>query len=439
MGLEMDYFIEPKDDILCVDVKSFYASVECVERGLNPLKAMLVVMSNAENAGGLVLAASPASKKRLGISNVMRKYDLPEHKDLIIVPPRMSLYIEKNKEILNIFRKYAIEDDILVYSIDEAFIRVSPVKKLFHSSAYEIARKIQKDIYHSLGLYVTVGIGDNLLLAKLALDNEAKNAKDFKAEWRYEDVQEKVWSIDPLTNFWGIGSKTANKLKLMGIRSIRDLANADVTRLKNKFGVLGEQLYAHSWGLDRSDITKKHMTLEKSYGNSQVLTKDYYIKEEIEVVIKEIAEQVASRLRKHDCQSGCVSLMVGYSMNQTEKGFNRQMKIPFTNNTKEIAKHCLFIFNKYYTGSPVRHLGVSCSKLKVDLAVQLDLFKEPESQLNEFIIDDIVDRVRGKYGFSSIVHASSLIEGATAIKRSSLVGGHASGRIKAIAGIDKNE
>ncbi len=316
----MDYSNEPRDDILCVDVKSFYSSVECVERGLNTLTTMLVVMSNAENAGGLVLAASSSAKKRLGISNVSRKYDLPDHKDLIIVPPRMAFYIEKNKLILDIFRKYAAEEDILVYSIDEAFIRISPVKKLYQASAYEIARMIQLDVYHELGLYVTVGIGDNLLLAKLCLDNEAKNAKDFKAEWRYEDVQEKVWSIDPLTDFWGIGSRTADTLKKMGIRTVKQLANSDVTRLKSKFGILGEQLFAHTWGLDRSDIRQKHKPLEKSYGNTQVLTKDYTIRAEIEVVIREIAEQVAARLRSHQCQAGCVSLMVGYSYGRRRKG-----------------------------------------------------------------------------------------------------------------------
>lgn len=428
MEVEMDYSNEPHDDILCVDVKSFYASVECVERKLNPLTTMLVVMSNAENAGGLVLAASPAAKKRLGISNVSRKYDLPDHNDLLVVPPRMALYIEKNKLIIDIFRKYAIEEDILVYSIDEAFIRVSPVKKLFNASAYQIARMIQRDIYHALGLFVTVGIGDNMLLAKLALDNEAKNAKDFKAEWRYEDVPEKVWSIDPITDFWGIGNKTTNTLKLMGIRSINDLAHVDVVRLKQKFGVLGEQLYAHAWGIDRSDITKKHIAHEKSYGNTQVLTKDYYIRAEIEVVIREIAEQVAARLRKHNVQTACVSLMVGYSMNESEKGFSRQMKIPFTNNTKVLVDYCLLLFDKFYNnGRSVRHLGVSCSKLKEDSTLQLDLFKQVEIQINEQKLDLILDTVRSKYGFSSLVHASSLMDGATAIRRSSLLGGHASG------------
>ncbi|CCO11092.2 impB/mucB/samB family protein [Carnobacterium maltaromaticum LMA28] len=257
MELELDYTNEPRSDILCIDVKSFYASVECVERNLNPLTTMLVVMSNAENAGGLILASSPAAKQRLGISNVMRKFDLPTHKDLLIVPPRMALYIDKNKEIIEIFRKYAIEDDILIYSIDEAFIKVTPIKKLLKATAYEIARLIQQDIYHTLGLYSTVGIGDNPLLAKLALDNEAKNAKDFKAEWRYEDVQEKVWRISPLTDMWGIGRRTAKKFELMNIKSVYDLAHYDYHLLKEKMGVIGEQLYAHAWGIDRSDIAKK--------------------------------------------------------------------------------------------------------------------------------------------------------------------------------------
>ncbi|MFC5976185.1 excinuclease ABC subunit A, partial [Carnobacterium antarcticum] len=122
--MSFDYSDEISNDILCVDVKSFYASVECVERGLHPLKTMLVVMSNAENAGGLVLAASPLAKKVLGISNVTRKRDIPYHPDLLIVPPRMQFYIEKNTEINDIFRKYVSDEDLHIYSIDESFVSV---------------------------------------------------------------------------------------------------------------------------------------------------------------------------------------------------------------------------------------------------------------------------------------------------------------------------
>lgn len=389
---------------------------------------MLVVMSNEESDGGLILASSPAAKKQLGISNVMRKFDLPYHPQLIVVPPRMSLYIEKNKHIIAIFRKYAAEEDILVYSIDEAFLKINPVKKMFHATPYEIARKIQYEVYHQLGLYTTVGIGDNPLLAKLALDNEAKDAPDFKAEWRYQDVANKVWQIPLLTDMWGIGSQTAKKLIHMNIHSVYDLAHSDPGVLKEKLGVIGEQLYAHSWGIDRSDISVKHKSLEKSYSNSQILLKDYTIQKEIELVIKEMADQVASRLRKKNCQTQCVSLFIRYSNHELTKGFNRQLKITATNNTKQLIVHCLTLFRKFYKDESVRQIGISYSKLVYRTDIQLDLFKETNEQINEYRLDTIVDKVRTKYGFNSLVHASSLLEEATAIKRSSLVGGHASGK-----------
>lgn len=363
----------------------------------------------------------------MGISNVSRKYDLPNHPDLLIVPPRMSLYLEKNKEILSIFRKYATEEDILIYSIDEAFIKVTNVKKLFKADAYQIARMIQQDIFHHLNLYTTAGIGDNMLLAKLALDNEAKYTSDMKAEWRYNDVQSKIWTIHPITNFWGIGNRTALRLHRLGINTIKELALANPVQLKNQFGVIGEQLYAHSWGIDRSDITEKHLTLEKSYSNSQILTKDYIVRAEIELVIKEMADQVARRIRQHHCQTTCIHLTIGYSSNSNEVGFSRQMKISATNSTKLLAHYCLLLFNKYYSGAATRQISITYSKFIYTTDIQLDLFQEPDSQIGQLNLELLVDHVRDKYGFASLVHASSLTNGATAIKRSHLLGGHASG------------
>lgn len=423
----IDYSQEPHDDILCIDVKSFYASVECVERGYNPLTKMLVVMSNAENAGGLILAASPMAKKQLGLSNVMRKFDLPNHPDLEIVPPRMALYIEKNKEIIAIFRRFATEEDILIYSIDEAFLKVNPVKKLFKTDAYGIARLIQQSIYKELGFYTTVGIGDNPLLAKLALDNEAKDASDFKAEWRYEDVSRKIWQLHQLTDMWGIGHRTEKQLQRMGIQSVYDLAHHDYQTLKLRLGKIGEQLYAHAWGIDRSNISQKYHSLEKSYGNSQILTKDYTVRTEIEVVIREMADQVAARLRRHHCQTECVQLFIGYASDTSEKGFNRQLKISATNHSKELIQHCLFLFQKYYRNQSVRQIGISYSKLRYSTDVQLDLFQEPDNQIAQIKLDSLVDTIRTKFGYTALVHASSLTSGATAIARSTLVGGHASG------------
>lgn len=423
-----DYSRELSQDILCVDVKSFYASVECIERGLHPLKTMLVVMSNAENSGGLILAASPRAKKVLGISNVSRKWEIPPHPDLLIVPPRMNFYIEKNTEINDIFRKYVSDEDLHIYSIDESFVSVRSSLKLFkRKNAYDMARMIQYHIYKKTGLYVTIGIGDNMLLAKLALDNEAKYNADFIAEWRYKDVPKTIWKIKNMTDMWGIGERTEKRLKHLGIKSIYDLAHSNFYHLRESLGLIGEQLYASSWGIDRSNIREPYRPLEKSYGNSQILTKDYVNRQEIKIVIREMAEQVATRIRKHHCQTGCVTLSVGYSRNTEERGFSRQMKVPVTSNSKKLVQYCFELFTKYYDGQAVRNIGITYSNLTYTSHIQLDLFEDPSQQIANEKLDLLVDRIRDKYGFQSLVHASSLLEGATAINRSSLIGGHAGG------------
>ncbi|WP_407370597.1 Y-family DNA polymerase [Carnobacterium sp.] len=427
--MSFNYAKERSDDIFCIDVKSFYASVECVERGLHPLKALLVVMSNADKPGGIVLAASPMAKKVLGIRNVTRKWEIPYHPNLVIVPPRMSYYIEKNTEINDIFRKYVSDEDLHIYSIDESFISVRGSLKLFKKkSAYGLARMIQYHIFKKTGLYVTIGIGDNMLMAKLALDNGAKYNDDFIAEWRYKDVPNTVWKLEKLTDMWGIGSRTALRLNSLGIKTVHDLAHANFYQLRDSMGLIGEQLYANAWGIDRSDIRDSYRPLEKSYGNSQILKKDYYKKHEIKIVIREMAEQVATRIRKHHCQTGCVSLSVSYSKYEEQVGFSRQLKIPSTSNTKKLVDSCFEIFNKYYEDDKaVRRIGITYSKLSYTSDIQLDLFEDPTEQITNEKLDLLVDKIREKYGFQSLVHASSLMDGATAIDRSSLVGGHAGG------------
>lgn len=426
--MSFDYSLEKSEDILCLDAKSFYASVECVSRNLHPLDTMLVVMSNAENAGGLVLAASPKAKKVLGISNVSRKYDIPPCSTLMVVPPRMKYYIEKNTEINNIYRKYVSDEDLYIYSIDESFLSIRPSLELFNKdSAYNLARMIQFHVFRQTGIYVTIGIGDNMLLSKLALDNEAKRNADFIAEWRYQNVPQTIWKIENLTDMWGIGSRTEKRLHRLGIFSVYDLAHANFYELRQAFGVMGEQLYANAWGIDRSNIRQRYQPREKSYGNSQVLPRDYTKRQEIEIVIREIAQQVAARIRRHQCQTGCVSLYIGYSKHEEERGFSRQMKIPVTSNSKKLVAYVLELFDKHYRGQAVRNIGISYSKLTYHNGLQMNLFEKPEEQIAAQRLDLMTDRIREKYGFRSLVHASSLLEGATAIRRTSLVGGHAGG------------
>ncbi|MBK5028882.1 DNA polymerase thumb domain-containing protein, partial [Enterococcus faecium] len=336
----LDYSNEPVNDYFLIDIKSFYASVECVERNLNPLTTALVVMSRADNTGsGLTLAASPTAKSKYGITNVSRPRDLPYPlpKELHIVSPRMNLYIKKNMEVNSIFRQYVADEDLLIYSIDESILKVTKSLNLFTTPGTrserrkQLARQIQLHVYRQTGLIATVGIGDNPVLAQLALDNEAKHNKGFIAEWTYQNLPEKIWAIKEMTDFWGIGSRMKKRLNHMGILSIKDLANWDPYALKRQIGVIGLQLYFHANGIDRTDIAEPpEPTKEKSYGNSQVLPKDYTRKEEVEIVVKEMAEQVAARIRQHNCKTGCVHLNIGTSILETRPGFSHQMKIPIT-------------------------------------------------------------------------------------------------------------
>ncbi|QIK68786.1 Y-family DNA polymerase [Erysipelothrix sp. HDW6C] len=439
-----DYHKEPSRDILCIDCKSFYASCEAASLGLDPLKVKLVVMSypsdsTRKRGSGLILASSPSAKKAYGITNVSRARDLPfpYPKDLVIVAPRMNHYMHVNRKINNIFRTFVDDANIAVYSVDETFLDVTDSLSYFKcDSAYELARIIQRKVFSETGIYTTIGIGENPLLAKLALDNEAKDNPDMKAEWRYEDVEYKLWNIDTMTDFWGIGHRTAKRLNKLGIYSIRELAHSNFYRLKKEMGVLGAQLYAHAWGIDRTFLGEDYAPKSKSVGNSQILIKDYDKRSEIEIVVREMADQVATRLRKDDKLTTCVSLWVGYSLTYKDaagrSGFSKQLTIDATNTSKKITEAVLRIFNQYYDKQVVRNIGISCSKLEEPTRQQLNLFEDIKETDRNKKFDEVVDQVRRKYGFTKMIYTSSLMEGGRAIARSSLVGGHAGG----MAGIE---
>ena len=421
----MDYSKEPKRDILCIDVKSFFASVEANERGLDPMKALLVVMSKPNYDGGLVLAATHKVKERYGIGTGTRRFEIPPHLPIRIVEPRMQLYLDKNIEISNIFRRFVSEEDFHLYSIDESFLDVTHSQKLFGSPNI-IAKKIQSAVWKELNLMVTVGIGDNPLLAKLAMDNEAKKNphKNYIAEWRYEDVPTTIWRISPLTEMWGIGNRTAKNLQLLGIQSIYELSQFDVKKLKKIHGIIGEQLFYHAHGIDQSILSEKYTPLSHSYGKNQILDRDYIVQTEIEVVIREMTDQVAERLRSHHVETELIHVSIGYSKDILAEGFSRQIKIPSTSSSKRLIIFALELFRTYYTGEPVRRIGIRCGKIHYQTDLQLDLFEEAQKTIQKVELEKIVDRIRHKYGYTSLIQASSLSKGATAIKRSGLVGGH---------------
>ncbi|HHT7734552.1 TPA: Y-family DNA polymerase [Streptococcus suis] len=467
----IDYSREPRSDIAFIDMKSFYASIECADRGLHPLKTSLCVMSRADNAAGLILASSPVFKRVFGKENVGRSYDLPfdietrrynrqrawklgitpnakqiafiEYwaKRTFIVPPRMSRYIEANIQIQNILQNYASHEDILPYSIDEGFIDLSssldyfiPDKKLSNYEKLDmLSSQIQRDIWRETGVYSTVGMSNaNPLLAKLALDNEAKKTPTMRANWSYEDVESKVWNIPKLTDFWGIGSRTEKRLHKLGIRSIRELANSNPDILKKEFGVNGVQLWFHANGVDESNVHEPYKPKNHGLGNSQVLPRDYTTQRHIEVVLSEMAEQVAIRLRKAHKKATTVAIMVGYSRHEMKKAINVQTKIEPTNNTRLLTDTVLGLFRKKYSGGAVRSIAVRYDGFVDEEYALISLFDDIEQVEKEEKLQKTIDSVRDRFGFLAIQKGTALLDSSRSIARSKLVGGHSAGGLEGL-------
>uniref|UniRef100_UPI0021ADED18 Y-family DNA polymerase n=1 Tax=Listeria booriae TaxID=1552123 RepID=UPI0021ADED18 len=383
----------------------------------------MVVMSHADRAGGLVLAASPAVKKDFGIKTGSRRYEVPDDPRIIIAPPRMRLYLQVNEMILNIAKRYVCKEDLYVFSIDEFFMDVTQYHQLF-GDTMTIAQKIQQDILNELRLFVTIGIGDNPFLAKVALDVAAKHQHDGIAEWRYENIPDTLWKISDMTDVVGIGHRTAVRLGNIGISSVYALAHAPEGLLKKEFGILGSQLYYHANGIDYSRLSEVYVPLSKSFGKSQILERDYHDPNEVAIVIREMAEEVAMRIRKEHAQTSVISLAVGYSKYSIQKGFSQQMKVEPTDSSKKIVGYLLHIFQKNITNEAVRSVAINAGKITIKEGTQLNLFESAVQTLYEEQLERTIDHIRNRYGFRSMMHASSLLEGATGLSRSKMVGGH---------------
>ena len=410
-------------NIVCIDLKSFFASCECVERNLDPFKTPLVVAEPNRN-GAITLAVTPYMKK-MGVKSRSRIYEIPKNIKYMTVRPRMSLYVEKSKEVIDIYLDYVASEDLHVYSIDECFLDLNNYMNLYKKSMREIAKDILNSVYRATGLCATAGIGPNMLLAKIAMDVEAKHNSDFIAEWDYSDVETKLWNITPLSNMWGIGSRMEKKLNSLGLYKVGDIAKYNKLKLKEKFGVIGEELWYHSNGIDLSKISDFNKeSKEKSISNSQVLYKDYY-NNEINLVIEEILMQLTKRLRKEKYTTGRVSFGITYSK-VVGNGFYVSKRLDNqTNDSKELYKVLINIFDKYYEeNTPIRKVSISLSKLDNDDAMQLNLFEKMEDKIKAKNINDTIDNINEKYGSNSLLKATSLLDNSTIRDRNNKIGGH---------------
>lgn len=416
----INYSELPHQTILCVDMKSFYASCSAVIEGLDPLECYLAVIGDKEREGSIVLAASPKMKKEFGIKTGSRKFEIPKDPKIKVVEPKMATYLRISTEITKVFHRYVPKEAIHTYSVDESFLKIDGALHLW-GDAWTVAQKIRDDIEREFQLPCAIGIGPNMLLSKLCLDLEAK--KKGIAEWTYEDVKTKLWNVSPLREMWGIGRRVEKTLNGMGIFTVGQLARFDLQKLEKKFGIMGNQLYHHAWGVDLSEIGAPIMEGQISFGKSQILLRDYKEEVEIKRVILEMCEEVARRARTHKKAGRTISFGIGYSQDEFGGGFyrSRSIEVP-TNVTMELYDVCQRLFAEHYEGKTVRKISIALSNICDDTDYQLNIF-EPNGW-KERELGYVVDRIRNRYGHGALLRAVSYTAAGTAKHRAKLVGGH---------------
>lgn len=414
---------------LCIDLKSFYASVECVERNLDAMTTNLVVADPERGKGTICLAVSP-SMKALGVRNRCRVFEIPESIEYIMATPRMQKYIDYSANIYEIYLKYIAKEDIHVYSIDEAFLDVTHYLELYQMSAEEVAKMIMEDIKKSYGITASCGIGTNLYLCKIALDITAKHAKNHIGYLDEERYRKTLWNHKPLTDFWRVGSGIANRLSKLGIMTMRDITRADEKTLHHLLGVDAELLMDHAWGKESTTIAdiKAYRPKENSISSGQMLMRDYKF-EECRLIIKEMSDLLCLDLVDKGFVTDSISLYVRYSKDVQIKSSRGTSKMPVTTNSEKIiTKYFLELYEKIVNRSaPIRRVTITCNHILDEVYEQYDFFTDPREVERDRRIQTAVLKIKRKYGKNAILRGMDLLEEGTTIARNHQIGGHKSG------------
>ena len=410
---------------LCIDLKSFYASVECVERGFDPFQINLVVADPTRGGGAITLAATPAIKK-LGIPSRGRIYEIPKNIQYIIAPPRMKLYMQYSARIYKIFLKYISCEDIHVYSIDESFIDVTSYLKLYNMSAKELAKTILDDIYNETGITATVGIGTNLFLTKVALDITAKHTSDNMGYLDEDLFKQLIWHHKPITDIWMIGPGTARRLAQFGIDDLYGVAHFPEQQLYKMFGVNAEYLIDHAWGIEPTEIKdiKAYKPSSNSISNSQILFEDYNYKDAF-LVMKEMVESNVLSLTEKHLVTNHIALYIGYSKNVI-KPSRASCKITNTTNSyKILLQEFINLYKRIINPDyPIRQIAISFGNVVNECYEQLDLFADYEDIEKEKRVQEALVSIKNKYGKNAVLKGMNLCDKATQRKRNGLIGGH---------------
>ena len=465
---------------VCIDLKSFYASVECRERGLDPMTTNLVVADPERTDKTICLAVSPAMKA-LGVPSRCRVFEIPKGISYIMAPPRMQLYIDRSAEIYGIYLKYIAKEDIHVYSIDEVFMDVTNYLKTYALTPEELARKILLDVLNITGITATAGIGTNLFLCKTAMDIEAKHIPPDENGVRIASLDEmsfrrSLWSHRPLTDFWRIGQGYAKKLEEHGLYTMGDIARCSVGKageyyneelLYRLFGVNAELLIDHAWGWEPCTIAdiKAYRPESNSVGAGQVLQCPYPF-EKARLVVQEMADSLALSLVEKRLVTRQLTLTVGYDIqNLKDSHIHRSYhgEIVRDRYGRNVPKHAHGTINLPEPTSSSARITAAVMELfrnivnpellarKITLTAnhvteeslirqtetyeQLNLFtdyrmlerqreQEKKKLEKERKMQEAVLEIKKKYGKNSILKGMNLQEGATTIERNQQIGGH---------------
>lgn len=497
----------PNHTYIAIDLKSFYASVECIERGLDPLHTHLVVADESRTDKTICLAVTPALKSygvpgRPRLFEVRQKVDevnrerrflagkltggTHQHPELIqnpelalefiIAPPRMAHYMEYSTRIYNVYTKYISPEHIVVYSIDEVFIDVTPYLGTYRCSAHELGRRIIRDVLQTTGITATAGIGTNLYLAKVAMDIVAKHIPADADGVRIAELNEMsyrrlLWTHRPLTDFWRVGKGYARKLAQHGLYTMGDIARRSVQNdesLYRMFGKNAELLIDHAWGWEPCTIQaiKAYKPGSQSLGSGQVLHEPYP-PEKARLVLREMADLLVLDLVRKGLVTDQIVITVGYDIENltdpakrrqyrgpiTTDAYGRQVPAPshgsqnlgrYTSSTRLILKAVNELSHRLVDKQLlVRRLNIVANHIipenatprPENKAVQLDLFTDYEAEqakqeneatelAKERNMQEALLNIRQKFGKNAILRGMNLEDGATTRERNKQIGGH---------------
>ncbi len=411
----------------CIDLKSFYASVECADRGLDPYETDLVVADPARGEKTICLAVSPALKAK-GVPGRCRVFQIPKHLSYIKARPRMRRYMEASAQIVRIYLEYVSAEDMHVYSIDECFIDLTPYLGLYGKTAKELVNMLREEVLRRTGITATAGIGPNLFLAKVALDITAKHVDDNIGFLDEELFCEQIWDHRPITDVWQIGPGIARRLEAHGIRDLRGVAHASIDMLYREFGVNAEYLIDHAWGLEPCTIADIHAYEPKgsSLGNGQVLPCDYSF-EEGRMILREMVDETVLDLVGKGLTTDHVSLYVGYRKDEGLAG-HRSASRKLSSHTSSFRKLWTImeeLYNETVDASrAIRRVNMAFGGLMPEEHTTRELFADTAAEEAEHDRQEAILAIKKKFGTDAVMKGTSLKEKARGYERAHQVGGH---------------